>query len=77
MNHTKNLLIWVAQKKFYSCYQDNKPKAIELSRDWLNTECTNRGWTKEVALRASKHVGCRDINEFKKLCMHYSKPKKK
>ena len=75
MTDSDRLIRWIAKQKFYGCYETDKYKAIEYSRSWLNDECVNSGWTKEIAIKASKHVGCRNLTEFRKLCIHYSNPK--
>jgi len=71
MMDSEKLLRWIARSKFYGCYEKDKPRSIEYARSWINEECINNGWSREAVLKASKHTGCTNITEFKKLCNYF------
>ena len=73
MTDSDKLLKWLAQQKYYGCYRSNKPKSIELARDWINQECLKNKWSRESVIRASKHSNCTNISNFRELVKHFNK----
>ena len=68
---TKNILRFIAEKKYWNLLHKDKHKALEYSKEWLREQNSIHNWGWKAIVRASKYSNCVNLSEFKILCNHY------